>query len=121
MSVHAELAGGAFKSCRFSRDGQKGLFTVVNHQGSGHILYWHQTDIGEMEVLRQTRTNSFAAPITAFDISPSGTFLGTGTSEGDCILQSENQFLFFTLCCVHLCCSPVSLRRSRLQQVIGIW
>lgn len=83
LELPSELAGGAFKSCRFSRDGQKGLFTVVNHQGSGHILYWHQTDVGEMEVLRQTRTNSFAAPITAFDISPSGTFLGTGTSEGD--------------------------------------
>ena len=92
MSVHAELAGGAFKSCRFSRDGQKGLFTVVNHQGAGHILYWHQTDVGEMEVLRQTRTNSFAAPITAFDISPSGTFLGTGTSEG-ALTRRDHKFL----------------------------
>jgi hypothetical protein len=121
MSVHVELAGGAFKSCRFSRNGQKGLFTVVNHQGSGHILYWHQTDIGEMQVVRQTRTNSFAAPITAFDISPSGTFLGTGTSEGDYILLSVISSCAPTLRCMHLCCPPVSLQRSRLQQVIGIW
>ena len=80
--MHAELAGGAFKSSRFSRDGKKGLFTVVNHRGSGYILYWQQDDMGEMKVLRQTRTSSFAAPITAFDISPRGTFLGAGTSEG---------------------------------------
>jgi len=86
--VYAELAGGALKACRFARDGQKGLFTVVNHQGSGYILYWQQTDLGEMNLLRQTRTSSFAAPITAFDISPKGTFLGTGTSEGECRVQN---------------------------------
>lgn len=78
-----ELAGGAFKSCRFARDGSKGLFTVVNHQGSGYILHWHQNDQGEMKLLRQTAKGSFASPVTAFDISPKGTFLGTGTSEGD--------------------------------------
>ena len=82
--VNAELSGGAFKACRFARDAQKGLFTVVNHQGSGHLLYWQQDALGEMTLVRQTKANSFAAPITAFDISPRGTFLGTGTSEGIC-------------------------------------
>ena len=81
-SVGAELSGGAFKACRFARTAQKGLFTVVNHQGSGYLLYWQQNDLGEMTLARQTKANSFAAPITAFDISPRGNFLGTGTSEG---------------------------------------
>lgn len=43
---------------------------------------------------RQTKANSFAAPITAFDISPRGNFLGTGTSEGTC-------------CCISLFQSPL--------------
>ena len=80
--VGTELAGGAFKACRFARNAQKGLFTVVNHQGSGHLLYWQQNDLGEMTLTRQTKASSFAAPVTAFDISPRGNFLGTGTSEG---------------------------------------
>lgn len=80
--VDAELSGGAFKACRFARNAEKGLFTVVNHQGSGHLLYWQQNDLGEMTLTRQTKANSFAAPITAFDISSRGNFLGTGTSEG---------------------------------------
>lgn len=84
FSVDAELSGGAFKACRFARDAQKGLFTVVNHQGSGYLLYWQQNELGEMTLVRQTKANSFAAPITAFDISPRGNFLGTGTSEGMC-------------------------------------
>lgn len=83
LQLPPELAGGAFKACRFARNKQKGLFTVVNHQGSGYILYWQQTDLGEMHLMRQTKSNSFGAPITAFDISAKGTFLGTGTSEGD--------------------------------------
>ncbi|KAL3143513.1 hypothetical protein ABBQ38_002318 [Trebouxia sp. C0009 RCD-2024] len=83
LQLPPELSGGAFKACRFARNAQKGLFTVVNHQGSGHILYWQQNDLGEMTLMRQTKANSFAAPITAFDISARGNFLGTGTSEGD--------------------------------------
>lgn len=82
MCDGAELSGGAFKACRFARNTQKGLFTVVNHQGSGFLLYWQQNDLGEMTLVRQTKANCFAAPITAFDISPRGNFLGTGTSEG---------------------------------------
>ena len=27
------------------------------------------------------------SPVTAFDISPDGTYLGTGSSEGDALLQ----------------------------------
>ncbi|KAL3133969.1 hypothetical protein ABBQ32_008413 [Trebouxia sp. C0010 RCD-2024] len=82
LQLPPELSGGAFKACRFARNAQKGLFTVVNHQGSGHILYWQQNDLGEMTLMRQTKANSFAAPITAFDISSRGNFLGSGTSEG---------------------------------------
>lgn len=80
--LNAELKGGTFKACRFARDGRLGLFTVVNHQGRGHILYWSQSDLGELMLANQTRANCFSAPITAFDISAKGKFLGTGTSEG---------------------------------------
>ena len=80
---HAEFAGGAFKACRFARDGGKGLYTVVNHQGLGYILHWEQDEQGEMRLLQQTAKGSFAAPITAFDISSQGKYLGTGTSEGE--------------------------------------
>ena len=80
--LYAELKGGSFKACRFARDGRLGLFTVVNHQGRGHILYWSQSDLGELTLADQTKASCFSAPITAFDITAKGNFLGTGTSEG---------------------------------------
>lgn len=82
IPLHAELKGGSFKACRFARDGRLGLFTVVNHQGRGHILYWSQSELGELTLDSQTKASCFSAPITAFEISAKGNFLGTGTSEG---------------------------------------
>ncbi|BDA49251.1 probable prolactin regulatory element-binding protein [Coccomyxa sp. Obi] len=73
--------GGAFNRCRFARDGSRGLFVTVNQRGEAHILHWEQNEEGELLLERQAKAHASAS--TAFDISRSGAYLGSATSEGD--------------------------------------
>ena len=71
---------GSFNRVRFAHNGGPGFYTTVNCAGVGHILYWEQDSVGEI-VLRG-RLKAHTTAITAFDVSLSGRFIGTGTSEG---------------------------------------
>ncbi len=52
-----------------------------------YVLYYEQNDAGEMVCARKARVDP--NPITAFDISPSGSLVGFGTSEGAILLSCE--------------------------------
>ena len=71
---------GSFNRVRFAHDGSPSFYTTVNAAGQGYILRWQQTQQGEIVMRRQLKAHGSA--ITAFDISRSGKYLGTGTSEG---------------------------------------
>ena len=97
----AELPRGAgFNRAKFARGGPLALFTSVNAGGDGHLLRWEQDAQGQMLLTKRAKAHNM--PITAFDISISGRFLGTGTSEGD-LLSSPFLSLSLSLCdpCLH--------------------
>ncbi|CAL8464126.1 g3661 [Coccomyxa elongata] len=79
--------GGAFNRCRFARDGSRALFVTVNQRGEAHILHWEQNEEGELLLARQAKAHTSAS--TAFDISRSGAYLGSATSEGDASVFSS--------------------------------
>lgn len=73
--------GSGFNRAKFSRgDRSLVLFTSVNAGGDGYLLRWEQDVQGIITLVKRAKAHN--SPITAFDISATGRFLGTGTSEG---------------------------------------
>ncbi|KAK9808182.1 hypothetical protein WJX73_005830 [Symbiochloris irregularis] len=94
LSLPADLPRGAsFNRAKFSRGAGLHLFTSVNAGGDGYVLRWEQDTQGIVVLTKQAKAHN--SPITAFDISPSGRFLGTGTSEGDIARYAPQRFTFW--------------------------
>ena len=82
----AGLQRGAFTQAKFARDGSLGLFTVVKLAGDAHLVAWLQGPQGDVAFRAAAKAHS--CPVTSFDVSNCGAFLGTGSSEGDVRLHA---------------------------------
>ena len=84
LSLPEELKGCSFSRIHSSPKAKVGgpvFYTSVNGHRAGFLVQWVQDRMGNLSASSYQKV--FKTAITAFDISSSGNYLGTGTSDGN--------------------------------------
>ena len=89
LELPTELQGGRISRLLFLPRPYTSFHTAVNAHGKGFLVRWDQDRVGNMHAEGYQKVHNTS--ITAMAVSRSGTYLGTGTSDGDPCPQAHFQ------------------------------
>jgi hypothetical protein len=81
LNLPAEMKGGNISRLVFTPTASTIFYTAVNAHRNGYLVRWNQDRMGNVYAEAYQKVHNTA--VTALAVSRSGTYLGTGTTDGD--------------------------------------